>query len=104
MKTIAAAALLLMPILTAGCQTQQQVLASESDTAIQVATQRGRFELGCPTASGTVLSSNLLQPAAWRGLERAEYTIGVEGCGKRQVYVAVCQLGSPSCFAARGQN
>ncbi len=51
-------------------------------------------------ATGSVLSSNLLQPVLFNGLERAEYTIGVAGCGKRAVYVSVCQVGSVACFAA----
>jgi hypothetical protein len=62
--------------------------------------RRGQFELGCPTATGTVLSSNLLQPVLYGGFEHAEYTIGVSGCGRRAVYVSVCQVGSVACFAA----
>ncbi|MGE4048390.1 MAG: hypothetical protein AB7F35_26280 [Acetobacteraceae bacterium] len=91
-------------LLAASCQSQTQVLDSESAVAMQTALQRGRFELGCPAAEGTVLSRNLLQPVAWRGLERAEYTIGVAGCGKRAVYISVCQLGSVACFAARSRD
>jgi hypothetical protein len=44
----------------------------------------------------------LLQPVLYNGLERAEYTIGVAGCGRRAVYISVCQIGSVACFAARG--
>jgi hypothetical protein len=39
----------------------------------------------------------------WGGLERAEYTVGVEGCGVRRTYIVICQLGSPACFAASGR-
>lgn len=87
-------------IAVAACESQTQVLNDEGAVAMQVALRRGQFELACPQATGTVLSRNLLQPIAWRGLERAEYTIGVAGCGKRAVYVSVCQLGSTACFAA----
>ena len=87
----------------AGCQTDAQILASEQAVATQAATRRGQFELNCPQAKGTILSSNLLQPVVWGGLERAEYTVGVEGCGQRRTYVVVCQLGSPACFAAGGR-
>ena len=45
----------------------------------------------------------MLQPVAWRGFERAEYTIGVEGCGRRKTYIVVCQLDSTACFAASGR-
>jgi hypothetical protein len=84
----------------AGCQTDAQILASERSTALQVATRRGQFEMGCPQATGTVLSATMLQPMVWGGLERAEYTVGVEGCGLRKTYVVVCQLDSSACFAA----
>ncbi|MFO1361552.1 MAG: hypothetical protein U1F45_03630 [Burkholderiales bacterium] len=84
----------------AGCQSDAQILASEQAVATQAATRRGQFEMGCPQAAGTILSSNLLQPVVWGGLERAEYTVGVEGCGLRKTYIVVCQLGSPACFAA----
>ena len=93
----------LAALFVAGCQTQAQILQSEQGVATQVAVNRGRFELGCPQASGTILSSNLLQPVLWGGQERAEYTVGVEGCGQRKTYIVVCQLGSVSCFAAAGQ-
>ena len=90
-------------LILAGCQTQAQMLASEEETARQVAARRGQFELNCPQATATILSSNMLQPVLWRGLERAEYTVGVAGCGRRNTYVVVCALDSPSCFAAAGR-
>ncbi len=86
------------------CEGPQQILADEQSVATDVALRRARFEMNCPAATATVLSSQLLQPAAWRGIERAEYTIGVSGCGQRATYVTMCQLGSPSCVAVRGQG
>lgn len=91
-------------LLASGCQNQAQMLSQEQGKAIDVAVQRGRFEMACPQATGTVLSSNMLQPAMWGGLERAEYTVGVEGCGKRATYIVVCQVGSLSCFAVSGSR
>ncbi|MGB7934741.1 MAG: hypothetical protein WCH04_21470 [Gammaproteobacteria bacterium] len=82
-----------------GCQSQGQILASEEGVATQTAVRRGQFELGCPQATGTILSRNMLQPVLWGGEERAEYTVGVSGCGKRSVYVVICPLGSSGCFA-----
>lgn len=87
-------------LLLAGCQTDAQLLASDQTQAVQVATRRAQFEMNCPAATGTVLSNNLLQPVVWGGLERAEYTVGVAGCGQRRTYIVVCQVGSVSCFAA----
>ncbi|MBP2296779.1 hypothetical protein [Azospirillum rugosum] len=87
-------------IAAAGCQSQNDVLNDDEAMATQTALRRAQFEMGCQQATGSILSRNLLQPAMWRGLERAEYTVGVSGCDKKAVYVVVCQIGSPSCFAA----
>lgn len=86
-------------VVLAGCQTDAQILAAERTTALQAALRRGQFEMGCPQATGTVLSATMLQPVVWGGIERAEYTVGVEGCGLRKTYIVVCQLGSSACFA-----
>ena len=94
-------------IFVAACQTESQTLGNDQGAAISAAVRRGQFELGCSTATGTVLSSNVLQPVMWGGIERAEYTIGVQGCGKRATYVSVCPIasfGSNNCFAAAGLN
>jgi len=93
----------LAALIVTGCQTPAEILQSDAGVATQVAVNRGRFELGCPQATGSILSSNLLQPAVWGGMERAEYTVGVEGCGQRKTYIVICQVGSPSCFAASGR-
>jgi len=93
-----------------GCASQQQQLAARQPAAEQTALQRGRFDLNCPTATATVLSSDYIQPAIqgpWvNGLTRVEYTIGVAGCNQRTTYVVICQEGTDTCFAAnpRGQQ
>jgi hypothetical protein len=60
--------------------------------------------LNCPTATAVLLSSDFIQPALqgpWvSGVERLEYTVGVEGCGQRTTIVVICQEGSATCFAA----
>jgi hypothetical protein len=100
-------ALVAVAFVVAGCQSDQQVLAGSQSQAIDVAVKRGQFELNCPAATGSVLSSQLAQPVVegplLRGPERAEYTIGVSGCNQRQTYVVLCpQDGSGGCFAADG--
>ena len=100
MNKLSLISLCLAALAAAGCQSDAQILASEQSVATQAATRRGQFETNCPQATGRILSSNLLQPIVWGGLERAEYTVGVEGCGQRRTYIVVCQLGSPACFAA----
>ena len=87
-------------LVTSGCQTPAEMLASDQANASGVAARRGQFELNCPQVTTSILSSNVLQPVLWGGQERAEYTIGVAGCERRATYIVVCALGSPSCFAA----
>jgi hypothetical protein len=91
-------------ILAAACASQQKQLDAKQPTAMKTALERGRFDLDCPTATGTVLSRDFIQPAVqgpWvNGLERVEYTIGVAGCKKRTTYVVICQEGTDTCFAA----
>jgi len=87
-------------LVAGGCQTTAEMLAADQADASGIAARRGQFELNCPQVTTSILSSNVLQPLLWGGQERAEYTIGVAGCGRRTTYVVVCALGSPSCFAA----
>ena len=95
-------------IMGMGCATQSQLLTQKQPSAVQAAVQRGRFDLACPAATGTVLSSDFIQPAIqgpWvGGLERVEYTVGVEGCNQRTTYVVLCQVGSETCFAANPRD
>ncbi len=87
-----------------GCASQQQQLNARQGGAVQTALARGRFDLNCPTATATVLSQDFIQPAIqgpWvGGLERLEYTIGIEGCNQRTTLVVICQQGTDTCFAA----
>ena len=88
----------------AGCQTQQQFLDQSQGMAMQTAVSRGQFELNCPQATGVVISREVVQPVLqgpWvQGIQRAEYTIGVEGCGERKTFVVICPEGGGGCFAA----
>lgn len=90
--------------LSAGCASQQQMLESGEGSAVETALQRGRFDMNCPTANAVVLSKDFIQPAIqgpWvGGLQRLEYTVGVEGCNQRQTIVVICQEGTGTCFAA----
>ena len=97
---------LLMGVLAAAaCASQSSFLKSKEPTAVDTALARGRFDLNCPGAGASVLSEDYIQPAvegrwATSGVTRAEYTIGIEGCNKRETYVVMCQEGSSTCFAA----
>lgn len=95
-------------ILLVGCQSTADWMASTQPKAVQAAETRGRFELNCPAAKGTVLSEQDVagaQAYRYRGPDRAVFTVGVSGCEKRATYVVVCpDDGSGNCFAAEGQR
>ncbi|MBS7789822.1 hypothetical protein KTR66_07445 [Roseococcus sp. SDR] len=86
----------------AGCQSVDQMLAQGGPAAVRTAEARARFEMNCPAAQGSVLSSRSVIPMDMpRAIERAEYTVGVAGCGQRAVYIVGCPLGDPNCVAIR---
>ena len=98
-------------VLAAGicaCQSQQQVVDEMQADATQVAQQRGKFELNCPTATASVLSKEMIQSAItaprWAPPQRAEYTVGVSGCDKRATYLVVCAQGGTGCVAGGARN
>ena len=85
------------------CASTSSQLAAQAPMATETALARGRFDMGCTTVIGEVLSSDYIQPAVsprWGGVTRLEYTVGVEGCGKKEIYVVMCQEGSSTCFAS----
>ena len=91
-------------LVAAGCASQAQFLDGRQGMAMQTAVSRGQFEMNCPSATGVVLSREVIQPAiqapALGGLQRAEFTIGVSGCGKQTTFVVVCPDEGDGCFAA----
>lgn len=89
--------------LLAGCQTNQQFLEQNQAAAMQATMSRAAFDLNCPDAQPTLISSKVSQPVALRGYERTEYTIGVRGCGKQAVYITWC-LNPETCNAINDSN
>jgi hypothetical protein len=91
-------------LIAAGCASQAQFLDGKQAMAMQTAVSRGQFEMNCPAATGIILSREVIQPAiqapALGGLQRAEFTVGVSGCGKRTTFVVVCPDEGDGCFAA----
>jgi hypothetical protein len=87
-----------------GCASQQQMLNNDQSEAVQTAVNRARFDMGCPSATGVVISQEVVQPAMQgpyvNGIRRAEFTVGVEGCGRRKSYIVICPQGGDGCFAA----
>jgi hypothetical protein len=87
-----------------GCATQTQLLDENQMMAVQTAVRRGEFEMNCPQVNPVIISREVVQPAlqgpAVSGILRAEYTIGLTGCGKRHTYVVICPQFGDGCFAA----
>ena len=97
----------------AGCETPQQKLDKGQATAVETAISRGRFEMGCPEAKGQVLSRTLVESpfrggsygpygGNLTGIEIVEYTVGVEGCGRRMTQVVACAVDGTGCYAGVG--
>jgi hypothetical protein len=95
--------LFIASLAAAGCATQAKFLDTKQDKAMETALVRARFEMNCQNATGTILSREVTQPALHgprAGVERAEFTIGAEGCGQRHTYVVICPEGGEGCYAA----
>jgi hypothetical protein len=95
--------MLVLAASASGCATQQQFLDQMQPTAITTVLNRTRFDWNCQPATATVISREVVQPALQgplvNGIPRAEYTVGVAGCGKRATFVVICPEGGSGCFA-----
>ena len=94
-------------VFVAGCNTTP-LNVSKSDEAVNTALIRARFEMNCPAATGSVLTSEVMQGPATFGpmvqtVQRAQFTVGVTGCGQRGTYVVICAEGANGCVAGTGQ-
>lgn len=103
MATLYKVALIALPALLAGCTSSAQYLQQMEPEAISEAQRRGAFEMNCPEAKASLLSSETMQPVirtfALSGPQRAVYNVGVSGCGKRTTYVVICpETGDNTCF------
>ena len=88
-------AALSLPMILSACATEAQFLAQNAPSALNTALTRGRFELNCPQARGSVLTQkvsyiNGIGMGGGDGYEWAEYKIGVRGCGKSVIYETIC--------------
>jgi hypothetical protein len=90
-------------LFAAGCNTTP-LTTTLQPTAVDYALKRARFDMNCPEATGSVLTSETVQPALngplMMGTERAQYTIGITGCGQRQTVQVICAQGGNGCFTA----
>jgi hypothetical protein len=84
-------------LLAGGCASGPPFVDQMQAKAVAEAQRRGQFELNCPEATGQVISQQELQPFAFGGYVRAQYTIGVTGCGKRMVVEVFCSENNNQC-------
>jgi len=104
-------AALVLPLLISACATEAQFLAQTAPSALNTALARGRFELNCPDATGTVLSKKMtyingvgIGMGGGGGYEWGEFTIGVRGCGKSAVFETMCRdQDNCNAFAGNGR-
>jgi len=95
-------------LVTSGCSTTP-LTTSMQPQAVSTALTRARFDMNCPGATGTVLSSEDIQPLigpgmmmrSGGGIERAAFTIGIRGCDQQKSMVVICSQEN-GCFAGQG--
>jgi hypothetical protein len=87
-----------------GCATQARFIQLKQPTASETVLNRAKFEMNCPEATAILISKEVIQPALQGsfvgGIQRAEYTIGPAGCGKRHASVVICSDRGEDCYAA----
>ncbi len=98
-----------LALLCAGCASGPPFIDQMQPEAVNMAVRRAQFEMNCPAATGEVISRETAQPLVqtfrYTGVTRAEYTVGVAGCGQRATYIVICpDNGSGSCFAGGARN
>lgn len=75
--------------------------------AIQTAVTRGREETHCQEVTPTLISRRVIQPEFQglpaQGIERAEYRVGISGCGNRNMFIVVCSEDTDTCFAGASE-
>jgi hypothetical protein len=91
-------------LLATGCASGPPFIDAMQPEALSMATRRAQFELNCPAATGEVLSRETVEPLVFAGPLRAEYTIGVAGCGQRATYIVMCSQNNFNCFAGGGRT
>lgn len=83
---------------------QTQFLNNRQGLAIQTGVSRGEFGMNSQEVSLVLISEEVIQPALERtfvnGINGAELTIGVSGCGQRMTFIVICPEGGGGCFAA----
>lgn len=91
----------LVALIVSACASGPPFVDAMQPKAVSMAESRARFALNCPEATGSVLHSEELQPLAFGGPVRAQYSIGVEGCNQRTIVQILCSDNNNQCVAGR---
>ena len=87
-----------------GCASQSPFLINKQPMATETILKQARLEMNCPEATATIISEEVVQPSLRRpwvnGIQRAEFTVGVSGCGNRHTYMVICPDNSEGCYVA----
>ena len=85
--------------LLAGCVSDTQLLAQNSQIAQQTAEKKAKDELGCTQVKSSILNKKQV-PSTPLGFLYSQYQIQVNGCGKQASYTVECR-DEKLCYFAR---
>jgi hypothetical protein len=88
-------------LIIGGCASGPPFVDAMQPKAVSMAESQAKFALNCPQATGSVLDSQELQPLAFGGPVRAQYSIGVAGCNRRTIVQILCSENNHQCVAGR---
>jgi hypothetical protein len=90
-----------LALLAAGCASGPSFIDRMQPEAMSRAERRAQFELDCQAATGQVLNRQSIEPLFFGGPQRAQYTIGVSGCGKRTTIMVLCSDNNDQCVEGK---
>jgi hypothetical protein len=93
-----------LALLAVGCASGPPFIDRMQPVATAKAESRAQFDLDCPGATSQVLNREEIQPLLFGGPQRAQYTIGVSGCGKRATIVVLCSDNNDQCVEGESKR
>jgi hypothetical protein len=84
-----------------GCASERPPDEELKPSALKVAQELGSSQLGCPAATAQVMRQETIQEPQGTGWyeppHRAEFTVGVSGCGRSTTFIVRCDERSNAC-------
>lgn len=84
-------------LIAAGCALSPPFVDQMQGQATLQAERRAQFELACPSAMGRVIRREQFEPQTMGERARAQYTVGVSGCGQRMNIEVLCTQNNNQC-------